>query len=55
MAEVKQTLQNMVTGKEKVSYGLYFLGQNIFYMLIYMYLNTYYTDMKMIHQRFDVA
>ena len=36
--------QNMVTGKEKASYGLYFLGQNIFYMLIYMYLNTYYTD-----------
>jgi len=34
----------VVTGKESASYGLYFLGQNIFYMLIYMYLNTYYTD-----------
>ena len=34
----------MVTGKEKASYGLYFLGQNIFYMLIYMYMNTYFTD-----------
>lgn len=34
----------MVTGIEKSSYGLYFLGQNIFYMLIYMYMNTYFTD-----------
>lgn len=34
----------MVTGKEKASYGLYFLGQNIFYMLMYMFLNTYFTD-----------
>lgn len=33
-----------VTGKERASYGLYFLGQNIFYMLIYMYMNTYFTD-----------
>jgi glycoside/pentoside/hexuronide:cation symporter, GPH family len=37
-----------VKGKVKVqeyaSYGLYFLGQNIFYMLIYMYMNTYFTD-----------
>lgn len=34
----------MVTAKESFSYGLYFLGQNIFYMLIYMYMNTYFTD-----------
>ena len=33
-----------VTGLEKASYALYFLGQNIFYMLIYMYMNTYFTD-----------
>ena len=33
-----------VTGKERVSYVLYFLGQNIFYMLTYMYMNTYFTD-----------
>ncbi|MFU0828504.1 MAG: MFS transporter [Lachnoclostridium sp.] len=33
-----------VTGKEFISYGLYFLGQNIFYMLLYMYMNTYFTD-----------
>ncbi len=36
--------KGMVTGLEKSSYGLYFLGQNIFYMLIYMYMNTYFTD-----------
>lgn len=33
-----------VTMKERVSYVLYFLGQNIFYMVTYMYLNTYFTD-----------
>lgn len=37
-------VKGMVTGKEKTSYGLYFMGQNIFYMLIYMYMNTYFTD-----------
>ena len=34
----------MVTGSEKASYGLYFAGQNIFYLLIYMFMNTYFTD-----------
>lgn len=33
-----------VTGKERVSYVLFFLGQNIFYLLTYMYMNTYFTD-----------
>lgn len=33
-----------VTGKERVCYVLYFLGQNIFYLLTYMYMNTYFTD-----------
>lgn len=33
----------MVTRKEKVSYGLYFLGQNIFYGLV-GYMTTYFTD-----------
>lgn len=33
-----------VTGKERICYVLYFLGQNIFYMLTYMYMNTYFTD-----------
>lgn len=40
----KTKTKGMVTGIEKSSYGLYFLGQNIFYMLIYMYMNTYFTD-----------
>lgn len=40
----KQKTKGMVTGIEKASYGLYFLGQNIFYMLIYMYMSTYFTD-----------
>ncbi|MCQ2982240.1 MAG: glycoside-pentoside-hexuronide (GPH):cation symporter [Treponemataceae bacterium] len=29
---------------ERGSYGLYFLGQNIFYMLVAMFLTPYYTD-----------
>ena len=40
----KEKTKGMVTGFEKASYGLYFLGQNIFYMLIYMYMSTYFTD-----------
>lgn len=36
--------EKMVTGKERGSYGLYFLGQNIFYMLVFGYMNTYFTD-----------
>lgn len=35
---------SQVTVLEKASYGLYFFGQNIFYMLLYMYMNTYFTD-----------
>ena len=34
----------LTSGGERVSYGLYFLGQNIFYMLIYSFLSTYYQD-----------
>lgn len=37
-------LKHKVTRVEKTSYGLYFLGQNIFYMLIFLYMNTYFTD-----------
>lgn len=40
----KSKVKGMVTGIEKASYGLYFMGQNIFYLLIYMYMNTYFTD-----------
>ncbi len=38
------TRVKQVTGAERISYMLYFLGQNTFYMLNYMYLNTYFTD-----------
>ncbi len=34
----------LTTGGERASYGLYFPGQNIFYMLIYSFLSTYYRD-----------
>lgn len=37
-------VKGMVTGIEKASYGLYSMSQNIFYLLIYMYMNTYFTD-----------
>lgn len=36
--------KHTVTGIEKASYGLYFLGQNIFMVLIFKYMNTYFTD-----------
>ena len=32
-----------VTGKEKLSYGLYFMGQNIFFGIVGM-MTTYFTD-----------
>lgn len=41
---MKNKTDKIVTVKESVSYGLYFMGQNLFYILLYMYLNTYYTD-----------
>lgn len=44
MSKTATKTKGMVTGIEKVSYGLYFLGQNIFYMMIFMYMNTYFTD-----------
>jgi len=34
----------VVTKKEYISYGAYFMGQNIFYFLIFSYMNTYFTD-----------
>ena len=35
--------ENAVTKREKISYGLYFMGQNVFYGLI-GYMTTYFTD-----------
>lgn len=34
----------MTTGGERFSYGLYFLGQNIFYIFIYLFLEVFFTD-----------
>ena len=34
----------MVTGKEKFGYGLYFVGQNIFYIFVYLYTATFLLD-----------
>lgn len=34
----------MTTGGERFSYGLYFVGQNIFYIFIYLYVSTYLLD-----------
>jgi hypothetical protein len=34
----------VVTKKEYISYGAYFVGQNIFYFLIFSYMNIYFTD-----------
>ena len=36
-------MENEVTKREKISYGLYFMGQNVFYGLI-GYMTTYFTD-----------
>ncbi|MDR1640051.1 MAG: glycoside-pentoside-hexuronide (GPH):cation symporter [Clostridiales bacterium] len=37
--------KGVVTVKEKVAYGAYFAGQNIFYMLLLTFLTPFYTDM----------
>ena len=36
-------MENAVTKREKISYGLYFMGQNVFYGLV-GYMTTYFTD-----------
>ena len=38
------TEQNVVTKVERGSYGLYFMGQNVFYFIILYYMNTYFMD-----------
>ena len=40
---VDNEMENAVTKREKISYGLYFMGQNVFYGLI-GYMTTYFTD-----------
>ena len=34
----------MATTRERVSYGAYFVGQNIFYIFLYLFLLTFFTD-----------
>ena len=34
-------MENSVTKREKISYGLYFMGQNVFYGLV-GYMTTYF-------------
>ena len=36
--------KNVVGKWESASYVLYFMGQNIFYFIIFYYMNTYFTD-----------
>lgn len=40
----KASAHYMTTGGERASYGLYFVGQNIFYIFIYFYLATFFLD-----------
>lgn len=41
---VKKKKDYLSSGREKVSYGLYFVGQNIFYILLFSFLNTFFYD-----------
>lgn len=34
--------------KERISYALFFLGQNLFYMFLYLYLSFYYTEVVLL-------
>lgn len=36
-------MENAVTKREKISYGMYFMGQNVFYGLV-DFMTTYFTD-----------
>jgi sugar (glycoside-pentoside-hexuronide) transporter len=40
----KQNSSNLSSVSERVSYGFYFVGQNIFYLLVSMFLITFFTD-----------
>lgn len=44
MAKTKKNTGYMTTGGERASYGLYFVGQNIFYIFVYFYLSVYLLD-----------
>ena len=40
----KSSKTGMTNGGERFSYGLYFVGQNIFYIFVYLYTATYLLD-----------
>lgn len=40
---VKGKMQDAITGKEKLSYGIFSIGQTIFYSVIAL-MTTYFTD-----------
>jgi sugar (glycoside-pentoside-hexuronide) transporter len=44
MSDRAMKQQNLTSGGERASYGLYFVGQNIFYFLIVMFLVPFFTD-----------
>lgn len=44
MAKTKKNATYMTTGGERASYGLYFVGQNIFYIFVYFFLSVYLLD-----------
>ena len=41
---MKPSVSAAASHLDTVRCGLYFTGQNLFYLLIYMYMNTYFTD-----------
>lgn len=44
MGKQKASANYLTRGSERASYGLYFVGQNIFYVFIYLYLSTFFLD-----------
>lgn len=42
--KVKKDNGYMSTGRERADYGLYFIGQNIFYIFVYLYTATFLLD-----------
>ena len=43
-AQANRNPTRQTAGKERASYAFYFVGQNIFYILLSTYLNTYFLD-----------
>lgn len=44
MSKEKQKSNYLTSGGERASYGLYFVGQNIFYIFVYFFLSVYLLD-----------